>query len=356
MAKDFYQILGVSKDASKDDIKKAYRKLSKELHPDKHKGDKEKEAKFKEVNEAYEVLSDETKKRNYDQFGSTNGNPFGGGGGGFGGFDPSQFGGDVGDIFEAFFGGRGKSRARTQERGRDLEVSVRIPFTMSVTGGERMISLTTFVTCDECEGKGGAPGSKMEKCGECGGAGQVTRTSQSFFGTIQQTVVCPECHGKGEVPSERCKKCGGEGRREEKKQVTVNIPAGIHDGQSLRMRGEGQAGAHGNPSGDLYVVVNVETDARFVRDGDDIRTILAVSVTDAMLGAEKEIETVHGPLTISVPAGTQPGQVLRIKGKGMPVLSSSRHGDHFVTIEVEIPKKLSRSARKLVEEMKNEGL
>ncbi len=355
MPKDFYQILGVSRDASKEDIKKAYRTLSRELHPDKHKGDKEKEQRFKEVNEAYQILSNEEKRRNYDQFGSAEGNPFGGGAG-FGGFDPSQFGGDIGDIFETFFGGgRGRARRRGAERGRDLEVSISVPFMTAVEGGERTISLTTFVACDECGGKGAAKGTKMEQCKECGGGGQVTRTAQSFFGTVQQTVICPACHGKGEVPAEPCPQCRGEGRVERKKDVSITIPAGIHDGQSLRLRGEGQAGAHGNEAGDLYVLVQVEPDERFTRDGDDIRTHLTIGIADALLGTERDVETVRGTVTLTIPAGCQSGQVLRIKGKGMPVLSSSRSGDHFVTVDVEIPRKLSRSARKLAEGLREEG-
>lgn len=359
MAKDYYAILGVQKSASETEIKQAYRKLSKELHPDKHKGDKGKEAKFKEVNEAYDVLSDTTKRGNYDRFGNADFGGFGGGAGGGGagfggfqqGFEGMNFNGDLNDIFSSFFSGGGGGR-RPDTRGRNVEVEISIPFMDSVKGSERTITFTTQIICDECAGAGGAEGSKNVTCKECGGTGSVTRTAKSLFGAIRQNVVCETCHGSGKVPEKACKKCSGAGRMNGKKTVTVRIPAGIDDGQTMRLTGEGEAGRQGQTGGDLLVHVRVEVDARFERVGDDIRSTLPLSVIDAVLGTEADIETVQGTTTVSIPAGTQPGQVLRIKGKGMPVLNAGRHGDHYVTVDIVVPTKLSRDEKKLFEELK----
>ena len=359
VAKDFYAILGVQKSSSEAEIKQAYRKLSKELHPDKHKGDKDKEAKFKEVNEAYEVLSDAKKKEAYDRFGSADFNGFrpgqGGGAGGFGGFsgfDSSSFGGDFNDIFDAFFGGARGRGQKTETRGHNLEVEITIPFMEAVQGAEREISLKTEVTCASCKGTGSAEGSTLVSCVECGGTGSVTRTSRSLFGMIRQSVLCETCRGAGKVPEKPCKACNGEGRNTGKKTVRVRIPAGIDDGQTLRVTGEGEAGKHGSVSGDLLVHIHTEPDKRFERVGDDIRSTIPLKVIDAVLGTTIDIETVHGTSTIDIPAGTQPGQVLRIKGKGMPIVNTSRTGDHFITIDVVVPGKLSREERKLFEELR----
>lgn len=355
MAKDFYAVLGVAKTASESEIKAAYRKLSRELHPDKHKGDKAKEAKFKEVNEAYEVLSDPKKRQAYDRFGSTNGNPFGGAGGGFGGFqdfDASSFGGGFGDIFEAFFGGQ-RAGTTSNNAGKDIEVSVTIPLAVAVKGEEREIRFRAFVSCDACGGSGATSGTKRITCKKCGGTGQTTRRVNSLFGVIQQAVVCDECSGAGTVPEHACKTCAGQGRVQKDTSVRVRIPAGISDGQALRMSGAGEAGTFGGPAGDLYVRIRVTPDSRFERDGDDVRTSLTIDVIDAALGAKKDVDTVHGTVTLDVPAGTQPGHILRMKGKGMPVLNTNRHGDHYVAIVVHIPEKLSRKERDLLEEWKS---
>ncbi len=354
MAKDFYAILGVPRSASEADIKQAYRKLSKELHPDKHKGDKTKEAKFKEVNEAYEVLGDAKKKQAYDQFGSTNGeSPFGGGFSGGGGFDPSQFqGADFSDLFESFFGGTGGRRRGSDGKGRNVETEIGITLAEAVTGTERSVTMNVQVTCSDCGGPGSAEGSKLVNCTECGGTGSISKTMNSLFGSIRQNVVCPTCRGNGKVPEKPCKKCSGEGRTQEKKTVTVRIPSGIDEGQTLRVTGEGEAGRRGGPAGDLLVHISVAPDKRFERNGDDIRSSISIPVVDAVLGADVTVDTVHGPMTMTVPSGTQPGQVLRIKHKGMPVLNTSRTGDHYVTIDVLIPGKLSREERKLFEELR----
>lgn len=352
MPKDYYQILGVPRTASGDDIKKAYRKLSKELHPDKHKGDKEAEKRFKEVNEAYEVLSDAGKKQRYDQFGEAGVN--GNAGGGFGGFDFSGFGNGgadaFSDLFEGFFGGRQRQAAR--EEGRDVEVEVTITFAEAVSGVRREIGIRTLRACDRCSGSGAEPDTKVVTCSECGGTGQVTRTAQSFFGVVQQRMVCPTCHGEGKIPEHPCKKCDGEGRVSQNVTVSVDIPAGINEGQSLRLRGEGEAGRKGRKSGDLYVHVHIRPDDRFRREGDDIHTEAEIHALDAILGTTIEVETVHGAVSLKIPEGTQPAQVLRIKGKGMPILNTSRTGDHYVTVRVKVPTKLSREERRIVEEWK----
>ncbi|MFA5800384.1 MAG: molecular chaperone DnaJ [Candidatus Peribacteraceae bacterium] len=372
MAKDYYAILGVQKTATEADLKQAYRRLSRELHPDKHKGDpsdpasvragKEKEAKFKEVNEAYDVLSDPKKRQAYDQFGTADAAGFGGGQGfsgfsGFSGFDPSAFaGGDFADLFESFFGGgAGRRRRETDNRGRAVEVELTISFADAVTGMEREVTLRTHVTCADCSGSGGEKGSKLQTCSECGGAGAVTRTSSSLFGMIRQSVLCPSCRGSGKVPERSCKRCSGEGRTMERKTLTVRILKGIDDGQTLRITGEGEAGRQGGASGDLLVHIRVEPDSRFLREGDDIRSTVKAPITDAVLGGRLSVLTVHGTMETTIPAGTQPGQILRLKGKGMPVLNTSRFGDHYVTVNVEIPTKLSRRERELLEELKRIG-
>ncbi len=357
MAKDYYAILGVQKSATEAELKHAYRKLSKELHPDKHKGDTTKEAKFKEVNEAYEVLSDPKKRESYDRFGSADFNSFAGGSsGGFGGFgqgfEGANFHGDLNDLFSNFFGGGGAGRRGPDTKGRNVEVEIMIPFMDAVRGAERTITFTTHIVCDECAGSGSAQGSKTVTCTECSGTGSVDRTVKSLFGAMRQSVVCPRCSGSGKVPEKPCKKCGGDGRVNGKKTVNVRIPAGIDDGQTMRLTGEGEGGRQGGPDGDLLVHVRVEMDSRFERVGDDIRSSLSLAVVDAVLGTEVSIETVHGTTKVSIPAGTQPGQVLRLKGKGMPVLNAGRHGDHYVTVDILVPTKLSKEEKKLFEELR----
>ena len=350
MTKDYYQILGLQRGASQDEVKKAYRRLSKELHPDKHKGDKEVENRFKSVNEAYEVLGDPQKKQMYDQFGTTEGPGMGAGAEGFSGFGNGDFSGFA-DIFENFFGGGGGQR-KSNNAGENIKVQITIDFQDAVTGAERGMSLNKMVRCGECDGAGVAKGSKLITCSDCSGTGQVTRQQQSFFGTIAQRFVCPRCNGSGQMPEEACKSCNAEGRKEEKADVTVEIPAGIQHGQTLRIRGQGNAGRQGETSGDLFVHIILKSDKRFVRDGDDIRSEITLPVVDAILGTQINVETVHGPVELKIPEGTQPEQVFRLKGKGMPVVGSSRTGNHYVTAHVEIPKKLSRKEKGLFEKWK----
>lgn len=352
MAKDLYSVLGLQKGASAEDIKKAYRKMSKEWHPDKHKGEKDAEAKFKEINEAYEVLGNEEKKSQYDRFGTTGGP---GGGQGFGGFDFSGFAGgnaaDLGDLFENFFGGGGRARGN-QNKGVDKEIQLTIELKDVLAGIRYPLELKMFVSCDTCEGSGAEPNSQIVTCETCGGTGQVTRVAQSFFGAIQQRGVCQTCGGSGKVPKEPCTTCKGEGRLQQKKEITVEIPAGVHDGQTLRFRGYGDAGRRGESAGDLYVHVRVAEDDTYERDGDDVRSFVTIPVLTAILGGSIDVPTLHGTSVMQVPEGTQPDQMFRIKGKGLPQLGSSRHGDHFVTVKIDIPTKISRSERKILEEWK----
>lgn len=370
MPKDFYATLGVSRDASPEDIKKAYRHLSKELHPDKHRSTglpagqagsgqakKDAEQKFKEINEAYETLADPEKRRMYDQVGKVGGAPGGGPGGfdfsGFSGVRPEDSGG-FSDLFETFFGGRsGKARAEQEKRGKDLEMRVRITFEESVSGVHKKIAVRRLQACPTCTGQGTAPGSTVVTCSDCGGTGQLTRTAQSFFGTIRQSVLCAKCGGSGKVPEKRCAKCDGEGRVLSNDAVVVTIPAGIADAQTVRLRGHGEAGRRGAPTGDLYVRIDVLGDPRFTREGDDIHSAMTLHVLRAILGDDVKVDTVHGSLELRLPPGTQPGQVFRLKGKGMPALKGRGHGDHYVTVHVEIPTKLSREERNVLEEWKN---
>lgn len=356
MATDFYAVLGVSRDASAEDIKRAYRNLSKEWHPDKHKGDATAEQKFKEINAAYEVLGNADKRTKYDRFGSADGP--GGFGGGAGGFDFSGFqnmGGmnDVEDLFSSFFGGGGGRRGgrrRGKERGEDMEIGVEVSLREAFSGAERTFTIRKPVACDTCKGAGAAEGGTIVTCETCSGTGQVERVTQSFFGMIRQSAVCDECGGAGKKPDKPCKTCRGQGRVDGRSEVAVRVPAGIATGQRLKVTGHGAAGPRGAEPGDLYVDITVLDDPEFQRDGDDVRSSVDVHVGDLLLGTEVVVDTLHGPSTVHVAEGTQPGQVLRIKGKGMPVISSSRTGDHYVEVRVVMPKKLSRAERKLLEE------
>jgi molecular chaperone DnaJ len=354
---NYYQILGVSKDSSQSDIKKAYRKLSKEWHPDKHKGDKKAEDKYKQINRAYECLSNSGKKQAYDQFGSEDGPQFGGGGGGNpfgGGFQGFQGGGGgFGDIFETFFGG-GRGRTNPSDvQGRDVEARINISMEDSYHGTTQAIRMKKHVQCETCTGSGAKKGSKKINCHECNGTGQVTRTVQSFFGAISQSMMCEVCRGSGKLPESPCGKCSGEGRAIDLEEITVDIPAGIDDGQTLRVPGKGEAGRQGSQSGDLYVRISVSSDKRFMRAGDDLKIEKVISVADAVLGTEEEIETFSGKVKVKVPAGTQPDQILRIKSKGMPVLNTSRFGDLFVMVKIEVPKKVSRKERDMWESLRD---
>lgn len=353
MAKDYYAILGVAKNASQDEIKKAYRKLAHTHHPDKQGGN---ETKFKEINEAYSVLGDQTKRRQYDQFGHS----FQSGGNGqqgFGGFDFSQFNGqgfDFGgsnfeDLFtDIFTGGRGRTR---EARGADVQVDVEISFEEMVRGVKKNIPLRTHITCTHCHGTGGKPGSKETTCASCQGHGQIRKEMRTMLGVFAQMQRCDACHGRGKTYAETCTSCHGSGRVKEERELTVTIPAGIEDGQALSLAGEGEAGESGARAGDLFVVVHVRPHDTFVRRGDDVLTSLFVSYTKLVLGGKEEVKTLDGHVTIKIPTGTEPGEVFRLKGEGIPKLSRFGRGDQLVTIRLAVPKKPSASLKKALEDI-----
>ena len=359
---DFYKILGVEKGASDEEVKKAYRKLAHKYHPDKAGGDEEK---FKEINEAYQVLSDKTKRAQYDQFGQTfNGAGGGGANGGFNGFSGFDFGGfsqqggfggfsGAGgweDVFSDVFGGGG-SRTRQQDIGRDIQTDVEITFEEMVKGAKKDLHLYKNVRCDVCNGTGGAPGSKEETCKECGGSGRVRKTVRTILGTIAQEAVCYKCMGKGKVFSEKCSKCKGEGVHKSETKISVSVPAGIDNGQTISIRGEGEAGKNGAPNGDLFVTVHVKNHSKFKREEDNIISQENISFSQAVLGDKIEVETIDGKIMMKIPAGTQSGEIFRIKNAGVPHLRGGGRGHHLVKVNVIIPRKISRREKELIIEL-----
>lgn len=354
--KNYYDILGVTKAATEDDIKKAFRKLAQKYHPDKKGGD---EAKFKEVSEAYSVLSDKKKRAEYDTYGKT----FAGGGpqgaGGFGGFDFSNFQGfggqggvefDLGDIFSEFFAG-GQGRA---DRGRDISIDIELPFREAIFGTERRVLIAKMAVCDTCAGSGAKVGSKTITCTTCNGKGEIRETRNSFFGTFTSSRTCPKCRGRGEIPEEACPTCHGEGVTKREEEIHIVVPAGVEDGEMIRMPKRGEAVA-GGAAGDLYVKLHVRADKDFVREANNLLTNLPIKMTDALLGGEYRIRTLDGEETVTVPAGVSHGEIVRVRGKGVPHGRGNR-GDLLVRVAIELPKKLSKSARDLVEKLRNEGL
>ena len=351
MAQDLYEILGVPKSASTEEIKKAYRKLAKEWHPDKHKGDKTAEEKFKQINNAYEVLSDAQKRAQYDQFGSTEG--FSGYQQGNGDF--SQFGGfsGFGDIFETFFGAGGMGGfggQQAQEQGRDMEMNLTITFEEACFGTDKDIVLTRLAPCDHCHGSGGEPGSKVETCETCKGSGQVRRVQNTILGQVVTTQTCRECHGSGKKISQRCVECQGEGRKRKQENITIHIPAGIDNGESLRMRGYGESGRFGREAGNLYVHIQVAPSKEFSRKDLDIYSELTIPVPTAALGKNVPVKTIHGESTLKIPAGTQPDTIIKIRNQGIHT-NRGDQGNHYVTIKVHIPEKLHAEEKKLYEEL-----
>ncbi len=366
MSKDYYEILGVNKGASKDEIKKAFYKLAHKYHPDKKEGN---EAKFKQVNEAYQVLSDDTKRSKYDQFGSgfenmgsASAGGFGGSQQGFSGFDFSGFQngsadfdfGNLNDIFSDFFtGGMGGGR-REARRGRDISTEIQISFAESVFGVSRKILITKTSNCFACSGSGAKVGTKMETCKYCNGQGKIREAKRTILGTISSTKTCEECLGAGEVPKEKCETCKGKGvfRREE--EITINVPAGMRDGEMIRMTGGGEAVSRGT-SGDLYIKVNVAAHAVFKRDGNDLVMNLDLRLSDALLGTEYAIKTLDGEIKVKIPEGVSVGEILRVKGHGVPS-SKSKRGDLLIKLKIKLPGKLSHKSRELVEQLKKEGI
>jgi len=352
MAENLYDILGVSKSSSDDEIKKAYRKLAQKYHPDKTKGDKDSEDKFKKINLAYEVLSDKQKRGQYDQFGAAGMGQGGHGhaGGGFNNmnFDSSNFA----DIFEEFFGfgGGGRSRgnrANAAFRGKDLEALLKLDFEESIFGTEKELEMSKMETCEDCDGKGHEKDSKIITCTDCNGQGQIRQMRRTVLGQIATQSTCPKCSGEGKTPEKICKGCRGAKRTKQTSKVTVKIPEGISDGDVIKVSGKGEAGLNGGPHGDVYLHVQISPHKLFVRDNMDIRSDQAISHLQAIMGADIKVDTVYGKADLTIPAGTQPGNELRIKEKGVFSRKSGRKGDHIVKLTVSIPKKLSKQEKDL---------
>jgi molecular chaperone DnaJ len=357
MAKrDYYEVLGVRKDAGEDDLKNAFRQKAKQFHPDRNPGDQEAEKKFKEIGEAYEVLKDPQKRAAYNQFGHA---AFEGGRGpggpGQGGFGP-DFADIFDDLFGEFMGGRrgGQSRNRTaRERGADLRYPFEITLEEAFRGKTAEIRVPTSVGCETCSGTGSKAGSKPVTCGTCGGAGRVRASSGGFF-TIERT--CPTCQGRGDVISDPCGSCSGAGRVTKERTLSVNIPAGVEDGTRIRLAGEGEAGVRGGPPGDLYIFLSIKSHAFFQRDGADIFCRVPVSMTTAALGGSVEVPMVDGSaVRVKIPEGCDAGQLIRLKGRGMPVLRAKATGDMLIQVDVETPKKLTRRQRELLEDFEKES-
>ncbi|MSR71724.1 MAG: molecular chaperone DnaJ [Candidatus Taylorbacteria bacterium] len=359
MAKDYYSILGIDKTASKDDVKKAFRNLAHEYHPDKKTGN---EAKFKEVNEAYTILSDEQKRQQYDAYGSNfdGAQGFQGEGQGFGGFDFSQFTQngsgrgfefDLGDIFGDFFGGR--ERTQTQ-RGRDISIDIEVSFEDSIFGTERAILLTKNSRCDICHGSGAKTGTAMKTCITCNGKGKIHEAKRSFMGTFSTVRTCTTCLGNGQVPNEKCATCRGVGIERKEQEIKVKIPTGLNDGEMIRLTGAGEA-VTGGSAGDLYIKIHVKRHPLFRKEQNNLVMDMRIKLSSALLGEEFLIKTLDGDIKVQVPQGVVHGEILRVKGKGVPI-DKNRRGDLLIHIFIDLPRKISKNAAKLIEELKKEGL
>lgn len=352
--RDYYEVLGLAKGASADEIKRAYRKLARQYHPDVNK-----EAgaadKFKEINEAYQVLSDPKKRSQYDYYGTAGPGAGAGGFGGFEGFDfNGDFGnfGDFGDLFDAFFGGQ-RGGARRSQRGADLRYDFHISLEQAAKGLEKEVDVLHHAACPTCKGSGAKPGTSPARCASCKGSGQVTRTQRTILGNFQQVTICPTCGGSGEVISSPCPECRGEGRVKVRHKIKVKIPAGIDSGYRLRVAGAGDAGLKGSPPGDLYVFITVDPHPLFNRDGSNLYYRTKISFIQAILGDEIKVPTLSGEMTMKVPPGTQPNTNFKVKGKGLPSLDHRETGDLFVLVEVEIPAKLTKAQEALLRQYKN---
>ena len=360
---DPYKALGVDKKASDTEIKKAYRKLALKYHPDKG-GTKEDEKKFKEVTTAYEVLSDKQKRAQYDQFGHVGGGPGGPGGPGFGGFDFSgfqdvkfDFGGGFGDIFDTFFGG-GAKRTKSKQgpnRGNDIEIMIRLTFEEAVFGTTKEVEMSRYETCGHCKGMGNEPGSKIIDCSTCQGTGQHVRIQRTPLGQIQTASTCDTCEGAGKVPEKKCRECKGECRILKSQKIKIKIPPGINDKSAIRLGGKGEAGLRGGTPGDLFAHISISPSKEFERDKDDIKTTQHIHILQAVLGDEVDIKTIHGKVKLKIPAGTENGKVLKLKGYGVPKVGTATKGDHYVKIIVDVPKKLSKKEREFYEALAKES-
>ncbi|MGN0672246.1 MAG: molecular chaperone DnaJ [Anaerovoracaceae bacterium] len=350
--RDYYEVLGLQKGASDDEIKKAFRKLAMKYHPDRNPGDKEAEEKFKEINEAYAVLSDPDKKDKYDRFGHAGVDPnagFGSGAGfgGFGGFD------DIFDMFGGMFGGGGQRRRNGPKKGNDLQYQITITFEEAAFGCKKDIELTKYVECKTCSGTGAKPGTSKKTCSRCGGTGQVTTSQRTAFGTFQSASPCPDCGGTGQINESPCPDCGGTGRTRNNVKISVDIPAGVDNDSVISLRGQGEPGENGGPAGDLYIVTRVKPHDMFTRKGNDLWLEIPVTFDQAALGANITVPTLEGKVSYKIPAGTQPGTVFRLKGKGIVSVKNGKKGDMYVKAVLEVPVKLSGKQRKAIESMKN---
>lgn len=353
--RDYYEVLGVDKSASEDEIKKAYRKAAKQYHPDLHPGDKVAEEKFKEANEAYEVLSDAEKKAKYDRFGHAGVDPnYGAGQGGYGGFNGQGFDFDLGDIFSNIFGGGfggGTANPNAPQRGSDTQASVTISFEEAAKGCEREVESNRIEVCDECHGSGAAAGTSPKTCPECNGRGQVTTSQRTPFGMFQTQKACSRCGGKGTIIDNPCKKCRGAGRVRRPAKITVKIPAGIDDRQIINARGQGNKGINGGPAGDLRVAVNVRPHPIFERDGYNVWVEMHISYAAAALGCELQVPTLDGKVKYNIPAGTQSGDVFKLKGRGIQSLNNRGRGDQLVRVVVDVPRNLNAEQKRLLMEL-----
>lgn len=343
MPRDPYEVLGVARDASEQQIKKAFRQLARELHPDVNAHDPDAEEKFKEAAEAYEILSDPERRATFDRYGHE--------GLRSGGYAPNFEGfGSISDLFNAFFGGGGGASAGPAH-GADIAVGVEVNLAEAASGATVEVSFEAVERCEHCHGNGAEPGTPIETCSRCGGSGQLQAVTRTPFGQMMRTMVCDVCHGDGRVPKEPCHVCRGRGRLATRRTLDVDVPAGISDGQRIRLAGRGHAGEAGAPAGDLYVVVSVLADDRFVRDGDDLVTALDVPAPLAALGGTLEVPTLEGASTVELQAGTQPGEVLTVRGEGMPVLGRNRRGNLRVVVNVIVPRRLTPEQRELMEQL-----
>ena len=347
--RDYYEVLGVSKGASEDEIKKAYKKLARKYHPDMNPGDKEAEEKFKEVNEANEVLSDPEKKARYDQFGFAGVDPsYGAGAGGAGGYGGGFDFGDLGDIFGSFFGGGfggGQTRRNGPQRGESIRASVSVTFTEAAFGCEKEVSIERSEQCASCKGSGCAPGTTPEICPDCHGSGMVQVQQRTPMGVFASSRPCQRCRGTGKIIHQPCADCGGSGAVRKRKTIKVTIPAGIDHGQTISLRGQGNAGKNGGPAGDLLITVMVRPHELFRREGNDVFCEAPITFRQAVLGATLEIPTIDGPVKYDIPEGTQTGTVFRLRGKGIPALNGRGRGDQYVTVTIETPRNLNREQK-----------
>lgn len=357
MAKrDFYEILGVTKSADANEIKKAYRQKAIQFHPDKNPGDKASEEKFKEAAEAYEILSDANKRQRYDQMGhSAFEGPQGGGGFGGHGMTMEDIFSQFGDIFGGFgFGGSGGGGSRRRvNRGTNLRIKVKLTLKEVVNGAEKKVKVNKYIACTSCNGTGAEHGSAYSTCSTCGGNGQVTRVQQTFLGHMQTTATCPSCGGEGQTITRKCTSCGGNGIVQGEEVITLNIPAGVEDGMQLSVSGKGNAAARGGINGDLLVLIEVAADDELIRDGQDLHYTKYISIPEAVLGTTIDVPTVDGRAKIKIPAGTQPGRVFRLKGKGLPSVEYHGIGDLLVSVNVWIPQSLSASEQTIMEDLQN---